>query len=151
MVKKIFQPHTQAMPVSVALLLLRLAVGAAFVMHGWMKIQAPFGWVPAQAPMHIPPVFQFLAAISEFGGGIALILGVIMPLASFGLVCTMAVATYTTIVTFNAPLVNNAGGPAFELPLTYLLIAVMYLIMGPGNYSLDRIIFGERQKSMFVQ
>jgi putative oxidoreductase len=126
-------------------------MGAAFIMHGWMKIQTPFGWVPPGAPMHIPPFFQLLAAVAEFGGGITLILGFLIPLSSFGLISTMAVAVYTTIVTFNAPLVNNSGGPAFELPLTYLLLALLFFIMGPGNYSLDRLIFGAGKRSTIVQ
>jgi putative oxidoreductase len=126
-------------------------MGTAFIMHGWMKIQTPFSWVPPTAPMHIPPFFQFLASVAEFGGGVTLVLGFLIPLSSFGLISTMAVAVYTTIVTFNAPLVNNSGGPSFELPLTYLLLAVMFLISGPGKFSLDRIIFGERKRSTIVQ
>ena len=151
MIKRIFQPREQRMSVSVILLLLRLAMGIAFIMHGWMKIQTPFSWVPPQAPMHIPSFFQFLAAISEFGGGITLVLGFLIPLSSFGLISTMAVAVYTTIVTFNAPFVNNSGGPSFELPSIYFLLAAMFFIMGPGKYSLDRIIFGERKRSTLVQ
>jgi hypothetical protein len=52
---------------SAGLLLLRLVVGAAFLFHGWSKIQSPLGWMGPEATM--PAILQALAAISEFGGG----------------------------------------------------------------------------------
>ena len=58
---------------SVGLLLLRLVVGAAFLFHGWSKIHNPWGWMGAGSSM--PGILQSLAALSEFGGGMALILG----------------------------------------------------------------------------
>jgi putative oxidoreductase len=51
----------------VALLLMRLMVGLAFTMHGWSKIQNPFGWMGPDG--FAPGIFQALAAVSEFGGG----------------------------------------------------------------------------------
>jgi hypothetical protein len=52
---------------SVGLLLLRLVMGAAFVLHGWPKIQNPFGWMGPEATM--PGILIALAAVAEFGGG----------------------------------------------------------------------------------
>jgi len=77
----------------IALLLIRIVVGLAFMIHGWPKIQNPFGWMPAGAP--VPGVFQALAAISEFGGGLGWILGLLTPLAALGIAFTMAVAFST--------------------------------------------------------
>ena len=74
--KEFFKPTVQSTKVSIALLLLRVVMGLAFMYHGWGKIQSPFSWMPPEAP--IPGIFQFLAAISEFGGGLALILGMNM-------------------------------------------------------------------------
>ena len=67
---------------SVGLLLLRLAMGAAFLFHGWGKIQNPVGWMGPEA--HVPAVFQALAAIAEFGGGMGLIAGLLTRLAAPG-------------------------------------------------------------------
>jgi len=53
---------------SIVLLLLRLVAGSAFILHGWQKVQNPVGWMGPESS--IPGFFQFLAAISEFGGGI---------------------------------------------------------------------------------
>ena len=40
----------------------------------------------------VPGVFQGLAALAEFGGGLCWALGVLTPLASFLILCDMAVA-----------------------------------------------------------
>lgn len=92
MMNKLFPPQTLSM--SLALLLVRVAAGAFFIQHGWGKIQNPFHWMD-QGDAPAPAFFQLLAAFSEFGGGIALILGLLTPLACFGIACTMAVAVYT--------------------------------------------------------
>jgi putative oxidoreductase len=55
---------------SVGLLLLRLVMGAAFLFHGWGKIQTPLGWMGPDAP--VPGILQALAAVAEFGRGMAL-------------------------------------------------------------------------------
>ena len=38
-------------PRAVALLILRLAAGTAFVLHGWPKIKHPMSWMPPEAPI----------------------------------------------------------------------------------------------------
>ena len=127
---------------AVALLLLRLAAGSAFIMHGWPKIQHPMSWMPPEAP--IPGWLQLLAAVSEFGGGIAWILGALTPLFSFGLVCTMAFATFGVHVRMGHPLVSqDHHGDSFELPLAYLAIALVLLLVGPGRLSVDSLLFGK--------
>lgn len=150
--RNIFIPKSQPTTVSLALLILRLIAGGAFVIHGWLKIQHPASWVPPGAPISIPAFFQALAAISEFCGGIAWILGLLTPLASFGIGCTMAVAVYFHAFVFGDPFVNLTGGHAFELPLLFLSLAVSFLFTGPGQYSLDARIFIERTfaKKAFV-
>lgn len=143
--KRFLQPLTQRAFSSTALLLLRLIVGAAFIFHGWGKIQHPFGWIPLGAPVHIPSFFQFLAAISEFGGGIALILGLLTPLASLGLGATMTVAVYMHLIVRKDPFVSSsAGGASYEPALVYLGIALLFLALGPGKFSLDTKLFGQR-------
>jgi len=139
------QPVAQPTFASAALLLLRLIVGAAFVFHGWGKIQTPFGWNPPESPIFIPVVFQFLAAISEFGGGIALILGLLTPIGSLGIGCTMAVAVYLHSMVMKDPFVNMTGGSSYEPALVFLGIALVILVLGPGKFSLDKKIFGERK------
>ena len=110
--------------------------------HGYGKIQNPLGWMGPDA--HVPRVLQGLAAISEFGGGVAWILGLLTPLASFGIACTMTVAVWTHAIVLRDPFVSATGGRAFELAAVYLCVAVLLLLTGPGCFSVDRLIFGEK-------
>jgi putative oxidoreductase len=127
---------------AVGLLLLRLVAGAAFLVHGSGKIQSPFAWMPPDAP--VPGIFQALAAVAEFfGGGLGWIAGLLTPIASLGVLATMTVA-----VLFHArqghPFVGAAGGPSFELALLYWVIALLFILLGPGRFSLDAQLFRRR-------
>ncbi len=126
---------------SVGLLLLRLVMGVAFVLHGWGKIQNPMGWMGPEATM--PAILQALAAISEFGGGLALIAGLLTRLASLGITSVMVVALATVHLPMEHPFVAAKGGPSFELPAVYLACAIMLFILGPGKFSLDALVFGK--------
>ncbi|MBC7419222.1 MAG: DoxX family protein [Bdellovibrio sp.] len=139
-VKCLVQVPAQTKWASVALLLLRLVVGIAFILHGFGKIQNPFGWMPPGSP--VPGFFQFLAALSEFGGGIALVLGLLTRLGSLGIAITMAVATCMHAFVLHDPFVNLTGGGAFELPFVYMMIAILFISMGPGKFSADDKVFG---------
>lgn len=141
-IKRIFAVYFHSTFGDATLLILRVVVGVAFMYHGWGKIQQPFGWMGPEAP--IPGVFQFLAAFSEFAGGLAWVVGALTPLASFGLLCTMVVA-----VLFHAgqghPFVpSGPGEPSYELAAVYLAISLLFIGIGPGRFSVDRYIFGTR-------
>ncbi len=124
---------------STGVLLLRLVMGAAFMLHGWPKIQNPMGWMGPAATM--PGVLQLLAALSEFGGGMALIPGLLARLASLGIACVMVVALATVHLPHGDPFVSKTGEPSCELPSVYLACAIVCLLLGPGRFSLDAILF----------
>jgi putative oxidoreductase len=129
---------------SLALFALRLIAGIAFMYHGWGKIQTPFAWMPPQAPLQVPAALQFLAAFSEFGGGLAWVLGLFTPIASLGIGITMSVAVYMHACVLNDPFVSSGGGGSFELPLVYAAVAAVLFTLGPGGLSLDARVFGKR-------
>jgi len=143
--KRFLEPAPHPASASAALLLVRLIAGSAFVIHGWGKIQTPFSWMPPEAPVHIPGFFQFLASLSEFGGGIAWILGLLTPIASFGIGFTMTVAVHMHLIVRHDPFVNLTGGLSYEPALVYWGIAILMLALGPGKFSLDAKVFGERK------
>lgn len=143
-VKRCFQVVPHCRYSSIALLLLRLAAGVAFILHGWGKILSPMSWMGPESA--IPGVFQMLAAVAEFGGGIAWVVGLLMPLSSLGMFFTMLVATYFHAIMRGDPFVGK-GGPSYELALIYLVISLLFLVMGPGKYSLDKVIFGEKSRN----
>jgi putative oxidoreductase len=140
--RKLFGVREHSKTVDLSLLLIRLVAGIAFMFHGWGKIQNPFGWMGPDG--FAPGFLQALAALSEFGGGLAWVLGVLTPLASFGIASTMAVASYFHAIMQGDPFVSKGGGPSFELAAVYCCLAVLLIAIGPGRVSLDRLIFGRR-------
>lgn len=138
----LFKPLSLPNFASFAMLLMRLVIGSAFILHGWQKIQTPMSWMPPSAP--IPGFLQLLAAISEFGGGIAWVLGLLTPLAALGIAITMAVAASMHLFAFGDPFVNLKGGSSAEMACAYFVVAMVIMAVGPGKFSLDRKIFGER-------
>jgi putative oxidoreductase len=125
------------------LLIVRIVFGAGIMLHGLPKIQKPFSWMGPEAP--VPGILQFLAALSEFGGGIALILGLLTPLAMFGLACTMLTAIFMTHIPKGDPFVSNGPGSSYEKAAMYLAVALMMIMTGPGALSADAKLFGRKR------
>jgi putative oxidoreductase len=128
--------------VGVGLLILRLVMGLGLMSHGWFKIQKPFGWM---GPDGVTGPLQALAALSEFGGGLAITLGFLTPLAALGVLCTMIGAWYF----------GNQGNPwlsldpktkTFELAALYGTLAVILFFTGPGRFSIDALIWGRKKR-----
>jgi putative oxidoreductase len=136
----IFSTPKHSKQTDIMLLIVRVVTGIAFIIHGSGKIQNPTQWMGNDALF--PPFFQGLAAVAEFGGGIALTLGVITRLGAFGIACTMLFALYMHLFLVGDPFINQSGGGSYELALVFFAIALMLLVNGPGKYSLDRMIFG---------
>ncbi len=122
----------------VALFLLRVISGVAFVFHGWPMIQHPFTWMGADSP--VPAVFQGLAAFSEFAGGLALLAGLLTRLAALGIWFVMAYATLLVHMAKGDPFVSQ-GGPSYELAAVYWVIMTALALRGPGIFSLDSLFY----------
>lgn len=137
-----FAVPDQSTPADLALLALRFVGGVAFMIHGWGKIQNPFGWMGPDA--FAPGIFQALAAVAEFGGGLAWVLGLLTPLASAGIAATMVVAAAFHGVMRGDPFVAKGGGASYELAAVYLCVALLLMALGPGRLALDRALFGRR-------
>lgn len=138
----LFSNYYQSGPAAFGLLALRLVTGYAFIQHGFPKMFAhgelnAFHWMGPNAP--VPGILQALAAISEFGGGIALMVGLLTPLAALGIFSTMFVAITTALK--GLPFVS--GDPSqktFELAGIFLTIAFTLLLTGPGAISIDNLL-----------
>ncbi len=121
------------------LLLLRVVTGTAFMFHGWPKIQHAFTWMGVHAA--VPWYMQGLGAFAEFGGGLGLIVGLLTPIAAFGIMCNMIVALSMVHIPHGDPFVRMGPGPSWELAAVYLVIAIVIILFGPGKFSLDAKVF----------
>ena len=122
------------------LLAIRLVFGGALALHGLQKMSSPFGWMGPDAP--VPGFLQFLAFLSEFGGGLALMFGLLTPLAALGVMATMTVATL--MVHGAHPWVAAPGQPSKEAALGYLAFGLLLLLAGPGTLSLDALLLRKK-------
>lgn len=146
---KLFGPFVGGR-VAVGLLILRIFFGIGLVLHGCQKIMAgPLHWADdiAKMPGHlvIPPFFQAMATLGEFGGGLSMIFGLLTPLGLLGVFCTLGFALVKFHLPRGAVYVSLHGGPDYEAAAHYFLIALGLLFTGPGTLSLDALIFHRRR------
>lgn len=133
-------------PGAIALLIVRIVFGLGLMFHGWSKINDPFHWMGPHA--WAPGFLQALAALAEFGGGFALIVGLLTPLAALGVICNMLVAIIGVHLAKGDPFVAAPGHHgSYESALGYLTVATLLLLMGPGMVSLDALIWGNLRRS----
>ncbi len=145
---------------SKGIMVLRLIAGFTLFMHGLPKIFFPTSWMGDS----IPGLFQLCAAFFEVFGGLALIFGFFVPIASIGIGITMIVAVIFHVITSDPLLrltvrgtsegigskylffpewfVLADGRSAFgsgsaELALLFLTISICFFFTGAGKYSLD--------------
>ena len=131
---------------STGLLVVRVVIGFAFLLHGWPKIQNATGWMN-EMPNSPPAFLQAVAAAIEFGGGILLIFGLFARVVGLLLVAQMAVALALVHIPNGDPFVGKPGQTSAELPCTYLAISLLEAILGPGLWSLDAMLFGPRSEA----
>jgi putative oxidoreductase len=131
---------------ALALLALRVVVGAAFIMHGLPKLQKPFTWMDGM-PNPAPGFMQAVAAVSEVVGGAALILGILTPLAALLIAGVMIAALTLYHLPEGHPFVAAPKEDSFELAAVYLCCCLIFLLVGPGILSLDAWFFRKRRKT----
>ena len=122
-------------PGAVGIFILRVFLGYAMAIHGMGKIQNPFGWMKGS---DVPEFLQALAAIAEFFGGIAIMFGLLTPLACLGVMCVMFVAMMTSWAKGNASMISGPGVEnSYESAAVYFFFALTVFLTGPGLLSVD--------------
>lgn len=119
----------------ISALILRLASGALFLAHGWMKVSVftiP-GTVGYFESLGLPGVFAYLTILAELGGGLALILGVGTRLVSLALIPVLLGAAWAH--GGNGWTFSNEGG-GWEFPVFWAAVQLAILIKGAGAYAL---------------
>src|SRR5438445_11685286 len=124
--------------VSTGILLLRLMVGAAFIMHGLPKMQNPMGWMN-EMPNAPPGFLQATGALIEVVGGVLLMAGLFHRVATVLLACQMLAALALVHIPHGDPFVA-VGRPRADLACAYLAVSLLSTVTGPGEWSLDAIV-----------
>ncbi|WP_420768674.1 DoxX family protein [Parageobacillus thermoglucosidasius] len=131
---------------SIGLLLIRFVFGLTFAGHGAQKLFGWFGghglkgtagWIES---IGLKPgkAMALAAGASELAGGILFAIGLWTPLAALLMVVPMIVAI-AKVHGSNGYWVTQNG---YEYNLAIIAVAIGVALTGPGQYSLDAIIFG---------
>ena len=117
------------------LAILRITVGIVFLMHGWQKLFV-FGFhgvagMLGSMGVPLPAVFSAILTLVEFFGGLALILGVAVRVASPLLAIDMSTAILLVHIK------HGFFSPGVEFPLTLLAANLCLALAGPGALSLE--------------
>ena len=128
------------------LLLLRLALGIVFVMHGWQKATefgvSGLGGSLASLGIPFPTVNAALLIATELGGGLAMLAGVFARFAGVALAFAMTVATITVHLPNGFFLPNG-----YEFTMTLFFASLAIAAAGAGAYSVDARLFGRPMRS----
>ena len=133
--------------VDLAVFIGRVAIGVCFVVHAlgklglvgtgnlagftdWLRsLGVPYPWVQAR-----------MAMLSELSGGTLLALGLFTRPACVVLIGTMTVAGLLGHKGAGYLITNNPPGAEYTINLA--VICFMFLLIGPGVLSLDKLFFG---------
>jgi len=129
------------------LLILRIGFGGMYLFHGWPKISGgPERWTKLGGAMGnlgidiFPTFWGFLAAFSEFFGGLCLIFGLFFGWAALLMAATMAVAAVNH---FSRG--DGLSGASHAIENGIVLFCLIFI--GPGKYSLAALLGRKAEQS----
>jgi putative oxidoreductase len=113
-----------------ALLVLRLVLGAIMIAHGYHKVFGGFHHhMEFVVSLGLPHWMAYLSAGTEFFGGIGIVLGLFTRFFSLAIVIEMGVAIWK--VHFKNGLTGSSG---YEFPLALAAMALALLCFGGGPW-----------------
>ena len=133
-------------------LVLRLVVGYGFVQHGLAKaFRGPdtFAAILQAIGVPAPHFMAWLTILAELIGGMAVLLGAFVPLASLPLAAVLLVAIFTVHLPYGfssirltriTPAGAQFGPVGYETNLLYLAALVSLVWNGPGPLAIDRLL-----------
>jgi putative oxidoreductase len=136
---------------------LRLIVGYGFMEHGFAKLARGFDAFPAilQAlGVPAPHLMGWLTILVEIFGGLAVLLGALVPLASIPMAAVLLVATFTVHLPYGFSSIKlqavtaagaQFGPPGFETDLLYLACLAALVLAGSGPLAIDSLLAKRRE------
>jgi putative oxidoreductase len=123
--------------VTVAALLLRLVIGAVFIVHGYPKFSAEQRkqggeWMKS---LGLPSGFILFGGIVEFFGGVAILLGVFTQIIAILFALWMLSTTWLSKVKIKK---KFAGG--YEVDVILLVASLALAALGAGALSIDHLL-----------
>ena len=132
-----------------AMVPLRVIVGYGFLAHGmakWMRGPAGFARLLDFVGVPFPLFTSWMVMLLEVFGGLALIAGVLVTLATIPMIVSMLVAMFTVHLRYGFSSVNTIGmsaagplfgPPGYEINLLYLTALTALALRGAGPLSID--------------
>jgi putative oxidoreductase len=128
---------------------LRLIVGFGFIQHGYAKLErGPEDFIDVLHAMGLPSAFLlgWLTIVVELMGGLMILVGALIPLATLPMMIVLFVAIITVhlpngfssikLQSFDAA-GAHFGQPGYETDLLYLASLLALCFGGPGPVSVD--------------
>ena len=128
---------------------LRLIVGYGFMQHGFAKLSKgpkTFAIVLHAIGVPAPHLMAWLTILVELFGGLAVLLGAFIPLASLPMAAVLLVAIFTVHLPYGFSSIKlisvtagraQFGPPGYECDLLYLACIAALAIGGSGPLSID--------------
>ncbi len=119
-----------------ALLVLRVALGAIFISHGAQKVFGGMqGTIKMVSSLGFPWWMGYVLGLAELGGGILVLAGLLTRLGALAIFVDMCVAID------KVHWKNGLRGPnGFEFPMACAAIAFALIFFGAGPISLDWVL-----------
>jgi putative oxidoreductase len=136
---------------------LRLIVGYGFMEHGFAKLARGLDAFPAilQAlGVPAPHLMGWLTILVEILGGLAVLLGALVPLASIPMAAVLLVAMVTVHLPYGFSSIKllavtaagaKFGPPGFEIDLLYLACLTALVLGGSGPLAIDGLLAKRRE------
>lgn len=136
---------------------LRLMVGYGFMEHGYAKLlKGPDAFASILHVLGVPAphLMAWATILVELLGGLAVLLGAFLPLASVPMAAVLLVAMFTVHLPYGFSSIKlmavtatgaKFGPPGYECDLLYLACIAALVLLGAGPFSVDGIL--ARRKS----
>jgi putative oxidoreductase len=131
---------------------IRLIVGYGFMQHGYAKLtKGPEAFAVILHALGVPSphLMAWLTILIELFGGLAVLLGAFVPLASLPMAVILLVAVFTVHLPYGFSSIKikavtaagaQFGPPGYECDLLYLACLATLLLGGSGPLSIDGLV-----------